>query len=90
MIDSKTAALWGNIQIGAWKWIETAPRDGTDILLANALTMAVGQWSESRDPRYSCWQLTHTGGYAGDGLLDFDPTHWMPLPPLPETIGDKL
>jgi hypothetical protein len=56
-----------------WQPIETAPRDGTRVLL----------YFESR------WTLGGTfNDLSNDWLIDGDheepPTHWMPLPPAPE------
>lgn len=57
-----------------WRPIETAPRDGTDILIfeGNAIIAA---WWTSANPRLSGWD-------AGEFMCDH-PTHWLPLPPPP-------
>jgi hypothetical protein len=61
-----------------WQPIETAPKDGTDVLL----------WV----PDGTYFSLMMTGSYEGEdmgwcdnarGSPGFDPTHWMPLPPPP-------
>jgi hypothetical protein len=63
-----------------WQPIETAPRDGTEILtfsdrigLGNmVLYWADGYWREK-----------------ANGLgLKYEPTHWQPLPPSPEILKD--
>ena len=63
-----------------WKPIETAPKDGTWIMVS------AGEW----EPEAACWSesVWLTGWYCGGGRSDsygpsFDPTHWMPLPPPP-------
>jgi hypothetical protein len=63
----------------AWQPIETAPRDGTEILAYNAfagryLTRFVdGEW-----PKYGWDNMT--------GVWYPRPTHWMPLPPPPSDV----
>jgi hypothetical protein len=57
-----------------WQAIETAPRDGTEILLfargqRNDDYRGVGQWSEQRKDWF--WSFA------------IRPTHWMPLPEPP-------
>ncbi len=68
-----------------WQPIETAPRDGADILL---LRLSEGNglfWVGShtlheyfrngvRESGHESW------GYPGMNSLDVKPTHWMPLP----------
>jgi hypothetical protein len=68
-----------------WQPIETAPRDGTPLLLfatAKGATAAVAVVG---------WYLP--GEYEGLGWVEcafwqmpqgIEPTHWMPLPPSPE------
>lgn len=69
-----------------WQPIETAPKDGTAILLSNER----GAWMAKYDPVYP-------SGYRPENpwfslMLNHDhmrkgkpcaPTHWMPLPPPP-------
>jgi hypothetical protein len=64
-----------------WQPIETAPKDGTRVLVFEATYgMAVAAWD-------SYWQWVERGAdYAtevwGNGTIE--PTHWMPLPQPPE------
>lgn len=59
-----------------WQPIETAPKDGTEVLVTKpGYTMAVagfdyGEWRDAGDMGW--------GGYC-----DVEPTHWMPLPNPP-------
>jgi hypothetical protein len=60
-----------------WQPIETAPKDGTEVLLFYETDMAVGLFHFRR----KLWVL----GYPieiEDGDIIF-PTHWMPLPEPP-------
>ncbi len=63
--------------VPAWRTIETAPKDGTEILLASwGGDIGVCFW---RDDAVMCgwtWGLGKSFGGA---------THWMPLPAAPET-----
>lgn len=67
-----------------WQPIDTAPKDGTKLLLARYVGnplhdsalwwMAAGAWSE----KYQNWNDTNTP----DAFVC--PTHWMPLPEPPK------
>jgi len=65
----------------AWQPIETAPKDGGQVLLGwptgvgEGLVMS-GYWSDWRGRK--SW-VTSRGEYSGD----YAPTHWMPLPSAP-------
>lgn len=77
-----------------WLPIETAPTDGTDILLAawNSHDAPGGPYT---DYVVAAWDVEECGGENGwstdHGLepIDFDPTHWMPLPSPPPMDGKK-
>ena len=67
-----------------WQPIETAPKDGTPLLLASRSDVgpnytAVGVWDcDSAEEGGQCWR---------DRIFDADqlaPTHWMPLPDPPK------
>lgn len=70
-----------------WKPIETAPRDGTEVILHDRGTVGSGFWSKS-DGAYRAddgwfWEMDR-----GDLLIarNCSPTEWMPLPPPPGEI----
>ncbi len=59
-----------------WQPIETAPRDGTEILTYRSVgLMAVATWLDPWDAG-SDWTVT-------DGAQLIGVTHWMPLPDPP-------
>jgi hypothetical protein len=83
-------------QTTAWQPIETAPRDGTIILLAGgtwgdedleeAPRVMAARWYEHQrwrsDPVWGCWNVCCAEG--GCSIFPYsDPTHWMPLPEPP-------
>lgn len=63
-----------------WRPIETAPKDGTKVLLINrARNMAVGLWQQE------AWYLIGNAGSPNSFFNNhFGPTHWMSLPPPPD------
>jgi hypothetical protein len=58
-----------------WQPIVTAPKDGSRIILADHKNLVTGYWS----PPNNGWRCDWMVGEPGD-----KPTHWMPLPPLPD------
>lgn len=67
-----------------WQPIETAPRNGTRVLLGRVGCVEPGAW----DPTYRCRRDAAPGAWRGDdgGGPEDDtwPTHWMPLPEPPK------
>lgn len=75
-----------------WQPIETAPKDGTWVLLAggecdgdegDAQRIVTGQYTDYLNGRKTEWHWQfcwYDGGYYGNYE---DPTHWMPLPEPP-------
>jgi hypothetical protein len=70
-----------------WQPIETAPKDGTNILLyfprlRSDIQRIVGHWGKPMFGK-ECW-------FDPSGLKSlsygnaYDPTHWIPLPAKPE------
>jgi hypothetical protein len=67
-----------------WLPIESAPKDGTHILIfevpafeGDEQMYVVGRWSD----------FGWTESYADEYAI-CSPTHWMPLPPPPKTEGE--
>ncbi len=61
-----------------WQPIETAPRDGTEVLTFGKHGTSVLFWDDEYAAE-KCWREKS----AWLALRD-EPTHWMPLPPAPE------
>lgn len=78
-----------------WQPIETAPRDGTPVLLAGgeddtARYMTDDEARRMRAPTRGWWTkgdgwviTLAEAGYVA--VIRNDPTHWMPLPEPPQT-----
>lgn len=64
-----------------WQTIESAPKDGTEILAWDGYDMTTVSWFQAT-PKYGAWHLVAAGAYAED--CDWEPTHWMPLPEEPK------
>ena len=58
-----------------WQLIETAPHDGSPVLVWNPewVGPCIMIWSMNDIVGYECW---YVGG-------EDEPTHWLPLPKLP-------
>lgn len=81
--------------MSGWQPISTAPKDGTAILIYepadesrfNEASIYVCRW-ESHEGM--TWKREHGPGAGawteteGEQFLEFDPTHWMPLPEAPK------
>ena len=82
-----------------WRPIATAPKDGTEVLLAAPGRVTYGAWSApSETPRivyrdgfapepewdeFEPYWASYDGGFTDQN----PPTHWMPLPEPPK-VGD--
>ena len=75
--------------LGAWQPIETAPKDGTNVLLVNRKgNMATGLW-QGRGVMAGWWLR----GGNGPNVFFNDhhgPTHWMPLPAPPQSAYRRI
>lgn len=71
-----------NVLAGKWQPIETAPRDGTEVLVCNA------------GPNFAasirtCWYVVdqYDGEFwQDDADSEPDPTHWQPMLPVPQSV----
>jgi len=59
--------------INQWRPIETAPKDGTEVLLFSVFDIGLCYWSDEM----KCWTW-------GAGKKFLNPSHWMPLPEHPK------
>lgn len=81
-----------------WLPIESAPRDGTDILIAGGTYSAYdhNDLPAGRMVSIAYWDKSMGGHWHGDEANAHDewhvhkPTHWMPLPPPPTDEHDGL
>lgn len=80
-----------------WRDIETAPKDGTYVMLYAPGRLTYGHWSAPSDkphikyrdgfapePEWEEWEpywVSYDGGFTEEA----PPTHWMPLPAPPAT-----
>jgi hypothetical protein len=81
-----------------WQTIETAPKDGTEILGCHVYNYSdgpslskYGPWtmswhSQKWNPSWDNGEVIEYQSYFGTDYkhLDLQPTHWMPLPKLPK------
>lgn len=78
-----------------WQPIETAPKDGTPILIYEPFSeyidegIYIVEWRTERyvvrSSSYKCWVVQHTYQDEQGGEVTIDnPTHWIPLPEPPE------
>lgn len=77
--------------VGGWMPIETAPKDGTAILLGSRGGSWIGKWlpvyvsGYRPENPWSSLMLNHD--HMGEKWCK--PTHWMPLPPPPTSSADS-
>ena len=71
--------------MSAWKPIETAPKDGTRVLLSNANGTWMGEFKEQfKDDRP--WFSVLLNHWHMSPYCSTEPTHWQPLPSPPEAL----
>ena len=77
-----------------WQPIETAPKDGTSILISDGQDVGIAKWEWlSSDGILGLWRY-QAGSFGAPSNYDDDPypvcdnpTDWMPLPAPPPEIG---
>ena len=84
------AELTGGQEMSEWQPIETAPKDGSTVLVATSGKVTAAWWDEDQ----SIWTELLVWNSVFDEYeaqpIGFAPTHWMPLPPPPQdTEGDE-
>lgn len=60
-----------------WSPMDTAPKDGTEVIVYDAGAVFVAHWRDSDEWNVDGW-YDHGGCF-----LSPSPTHWMPLPDPP-------
>jgi hypothetical protein len=70
--------------MGEWQPIATAPKDGTEIILTDGDSVASGYWGPTYFGSDYAWIVWSHRSEHQPVALDEDPTHWMPLPELPQ------
>jgi hypothetical protein len=67
-----------------WQPINTAPRDGSFVLMWNGADMRVLNWPKGCG--LGIWHKNVSGGWSGSSNKSyyFCPTHWMELPEPPK------
>ena len=72
-----------------WQPIETAPKDGTSILVSNGRWRDIAYWAAFARFNNITDSMDVGPAWCGRDCDDpyysyaLDPTHWMPLPPPP-------
>jgi len=67
----------------AWRPIETAPKDGSYLLLCEGWFVTLGTWMKSDALRDEAW-IAFDSIRTIHKTTVMSPTHWMPLPAVPE------
>ena len=70
-----------------WQPIDTAPKDGTAILIWPAKSSFTGDDTISYVVRWNDWKQGWIEA-SGEEYDTFYPTHWMPLPAPPKKGGE--
>ena len=76
--------------VGEWLPIESAPKDGSEILIWKpSSTVCIAHWEVDPqwhwDGEWPCWAVFMADDDFYSIYLDADwPTHWMPLPEPPK------
>ena len=74
-------------QVSEWQPIETAPKDGTRVILGNKYGVWMGEFCDTYQSGYkpqNPWQSVLLNHDYISKQRSYFPTHWMPLPAEPE------
>ena len=66
-----------------WRTIETAPKDGSQILVVLGREMSVVEWDAAATEWNDGVGWRDMGDMGWGGMTGAEPTHWMPLPDPP-------
>jgi hypothetical protein len=69
----------------SWQPIETAPKDGTRILLWDTDEVVIAKWDDISTGGAKGWQIAVVNMHSNLNYYEaaYNPTHWMPLPEPP-------
>ena len=67
-----------------WRAIDTAPKDGTAVLVSEGRFCYCVEWNEEFD-----WWAVDDNKLGPFRLRGQAPTHWMPLPPPPDAAKEN-
>jgi hypothetical protein len=67
-----------------WQPMETAPRDGTDIIVWDGEIRTLTHWDKASHVPIYGWLTLVCHDPEDMDLMDPTPTHWMPLPEPPK------
>jgi hypothetical protein len=73
-----------------WQPIETAPKDGTRIIVTNGDEMEICSWGQINpvdSPDYIGWIYGDSDDYSVRAYME-SPTHWMNAPKLPNQLSN--
>jgi hypothetical protein len=77
----------GQREAGQWRPIETAPKDGTEILLAHATWVDTGYWAVNiNGDGCDGWTCEWVASWGYEEYALVSPSHWMPLPEPPAPV----
>lgn len=69
----------------SWLPIDSAPKDGTEVLVWACMTIYAKKLSASDADKSCIWVARWDAGcWLSVDDCRLSPTHWMPLPPPPE------
>jgi hypothetical protein len=72
-----------------WQPIETAPKDGTDVMVWDGEVRTLSTWGKTAHvPIYGWLQIAWADPEDAD-LMYPQPTHWMPLPSAQKIDHDQ-
>lgn len=69
-----------------WKPIKGDPKKGARILVTDGVGVEIAFYAEDYNTRKKAWCISHSGDdfTSGSYYAHIKPTHWMPLPDIPE------
>ena len=82
LLDEIVAKTLEAYEAAKWQPIDTARKDGTNIMLGNGVTVAVGKWARG-DWRAMYFVCEGTDDFSAGAGLIYKPTHWQSLPKNP-------